>query len=280
MGLFSDILLTADFDRTLTDFAGIVPQRNVDAIHYFMENGGAFTVNTGRSLPQSGEILRQIPMNAPFLGYNGSVASENGKVLFAHTIDLPLEETLWGICEKFPDLNVDLHGLSVHYGFQPRGAWEEFNTERGNEHYVAKPGMNFGPFVKFNVYGRLQDSSLGHLFNGTAEEIARIDEAEQWLRQKLGDKVSIFRSGARMLNIHAPGVSKIRSARQLQAALGRKILICVGDAENDRSMLEGADYAFCPADGSLSKEFPNVCDCADGAVADLIYNKIPEILKG
>ena len=74
-------------------------------------------------------------------------------------------------------------------------------------------------------------------------------------------------------------MSKLTSARQLQAELGKKILICVGDAENDLTMLEGADYAFCPSDGSVADRFPNVCPCAEGAVADVIYNKIPEILE-
>ena len=60
---------------------------------------------------------------------------------------------------------------------------------------------------------------------------------------------------------------------------GKKILVCVGDADNDLTMLEGADYAFCPSDGIVADRFPNVCPCDDGAVADVIYEKIPEILK-
>ena len=44
-------------------------------------------------------------------------------------------------------------------------------------------------------------------------------------------------------------------------------------------MLEGADFAFVPADAVLREQFPNVCPCAEGAVADVIYEKIPEILK-
>ena len=91
---------------------------------------------------------------------------------------------------------------------------------------------------------------------------------------------TVFRAGARVLNIHAPNVSKLRAARDLQKSLGKKHLICVGDAENDLPMLEGADFSFCPADGVVADRFPNVCNCADGAVADVIYNKIPEILKG
>ena len=44
-------------------------------------------------------------------------------------------------------------------------------------------------------------------------------------------------------------------------------------------MLEGADYAFCPSDGIVAARFPNVCPCSQGAVAEVIYEKIPEILK-
>ena len=60
--------------------------------------------------------------------------------------------------------------------------------------------------------------------------------------------------------------------------LGKKILVCVGDAENDLCMLEGADYAFCPSDGIVAERFSNVCTCGEGAVADVIYKEIPKIL--
>ena len=51
--MFSDILLTVDYDRTLTAPDSTIPERNLQATRYFMENGGAFTVNTGRSLPMT-----------------------------------------------------------------------------------------------------------------------------------------------------------------------------------------------------------------------------------
>ena len=280
MALFSDILLTVDFDRTLTDRDGSVPQRNLDAIRYFMEHGGAFTVNTGRSLPQSAEILRSVPMNAPYLCYNGSLTIQDGNIIDQHPIELPLEETLQAVCRAFPDLNVDLHGLHAHVGFQPVGCWEEYYAARGCDYCLAREGADYGPFLKFNVYGALRDSSFYQAFSGAQEEIARVDEAEKWLQDTYGDQITVFRAGARVLNVHASGVSKIRAARQLQEKLGRKYLICVGDAENDLPMLEGADYAYCPADAVVADRFENVCPCADGAVADVIYHKIPEILKG
>ena len=116
------------------------------------------------------------------------------------------------------------------------------------------------------------------MFNSSPEEKARLDEAEALLRQEFGEYCEVFRSATRIIDIHAKGVSKKRSARELQQKLGRKILVCAGDGENDVSMLEGADYAYCPADGVVADRYENVCNCDDGAVADVIYKKIPEIL--
>ena len=278
--MFSDILLTADYDRTLTDKTGGIPARNLEAIRYFMENGGAFTVNTGRSVPQSAEILEKVPMNTALLACNGAVALENGQPTALYTIDLPAEETLRAVCKAFPDVNVDLQTLSTHVGFQPTGCWEEHCTVNQIPHALVQPGMDYGPFLKFNVFGILRSTAMGQMFTGTPEEIARFDEVEQWLKDTYGEKLTVIRSQARILNIHAPGVSKLRAARDLQKKLGRKFLVCVGDEENDLSMLEGADFSFSPSDSPMGLRFPAVCPCGEGAVADVIYDKIPAILKG
>jgi len=183
------------------------------------------------------------------------------------------------VVDAFPDLNVDLHGVKAHFGFNPVGCWEEYYAARFCQYHLAAPGMDFGPFIKFNVYGALRDNTFYQVFSGTAEEIARVDQAAQWLKDTYGDKLTVLRAGPRVLNIHAPNVSKLRAARRLQKRLGRKFLVCVGDAENDLAMLEGGDYAFAPAGSAMAEYFPAVCPCEDGAVADVIYNKIPGILK-
>ena len=61
MALFSDVLLTVDYDRTLTGPDSVVPERNWEAIRYFMENGGAFTINTGRSTTTMRDLLYTFP---------------------------------------------------------------------------------------------------------------------------------------------------------------------------------------------------------------------------
>ena len=280
MALFSDVLLTVDYDRTLTAPDSSIPQRNLEAIRYFMENGGAFTVNTGRSVPMTKVFRDVVPVNAPLLLYNGSAAYDLGKkqLDFCHAIDLDLWETIDKCLALFPDLTVEVQGLDAHYRFTENPAWDAFSDHQQCARGFAQRGDDLGTFLKFTLYGEFRDVTVASMFDGTPEEIARMDEAEEILRREFGDKCEVFRAMGRIIDVHAKGVSKARSARELQQRLGRKILVCVGDGKNDLPMMHDADFAFAPADAVIAESFETVCNCADGAVADVIYKKIPEIL--
>lgn len=281
MGIFSDVLLTVDFDRTLTAPDSTIPQRNLEAIRYFMENGGAFTVNTGRSVPMTKAFRDQIHVNAPLLLYNGSAAYDVDKeeFTFCHLIDGDMVQIVRDAMEAFPDLNVEVQGIDAHYLFRPNDAWVRFSESNHCACRVVELGEDIGPFVKMCIYGEIRDTGVGHLFDGTPEEIQRLDQLEHYLREKYGESMAIFRVAQRIVDIQAAGVSKGRSARQLLQQLGRSILVCVGDERNDLTMLDEADYAYAPADAVIADRYENVCKCGDGAVADVIYQKIPEILK-
>ena len=281
MALFSDVFLTVDYDRTLTAPDSSIPERNLEAIRYFMDNGGAFTVNTGRSVPMTKVFRDKVPVNAPLLLYNGSAAYDldRGQLEFCHEIQLDMWETVHNCMALFPDLTVEVQGVDAHYRFTENPAWDAFSDNNHCARGFAKPGDDLGPFLKFSLYGEIRDVTVASLFDGSPEERRRMDEAEQQLKQHFGNYCEVFRAATRIIDVHAKGVSKGRSARELQQRLGRKILVCVGDAENDLPMLLDTDYAYCPADGIVADRFENVCKCADGAVADVIYKKIPEILK-
>ena len=40
-----------------------------------------------------------------------------------------------------------------------------------------------------------------------------------------------------------------------------------------------SDFAYCPGDAIVKDRYENVCDCAEGAVADVIFEKIPPLVK-
>ena len=276
--MFSDILLTVDFDRTLTAPDSSVPQRNIEAIEYFIANGGKFTVNTGRSVATFWKYLDTLPVNAPFLLYNGSAAYQNGQLSQLEIIDLDVWETMHTVSALCPDMNLEIQGTKVHYLINQRQEMVELYENMGWRHESAVFDTDVGPFLKFALFGTPRQPVVADMFHSDEAEMRRFDEVEDKLRELYGDKVEIFRAAPRIIDVHAKGVSKINAARKLQKNLGRKILVCVGDAHNDIPMLDGADYAFCPADGVVADRYNTVCNCADGAVADVIYKKIPEIL--
>ena len=280
MGIFSDVLLTVDYDRTLTAPDSTIPQRNLDAIRYFMENGGAFTVNTGRSLPMARSFMDKVPVNAPLLLYNGSAAYDTHKqeFCFIHEIPLDLWKTVEELIPLFPDMTVEVQALDKHYDFVPNPAWDDF-SDCNCAYATALPGQDLGPFLKFSLYGQIRDVTVDHLYHGTPEEIRRMDNVQARIGQMYEAAVVPFRAAPRIIDFHAKGVSKGRSARQLQQQLGRSILVCVGDGENDIPMLQEADFAYSPADGAAADRYENVCSCAEGSVAEVIYEKIPQILN-
>ena len=279
--MFSDVLLTVDFDLTLTAPDNTIPQRNLDAIRYFMDNGGAFTVNTGRSLGMFRKYLDIIPVNAPLLLYNGSAAydAQKDEFAFCHTINLDMAKTLRECMEAFPDMVLEIQGKDNHYTFREDPVWAACIDDCGCCGGVVRPEDDLGPFIKMTLYGTFHEPTVSHLFRATPEEMERCTQVEQALRRRYGEYVEVFRSGARIIDVHTKGVSKARSAQELLAQLGRKTLVCVGDGENDVSMLQNADFAYCPAGSVISDRFPNVCRCAEGAVADVIYKEIPKILE-
>ncbi|MBR4289265.1 MAG: HAD-IIB family hydrolase [Oscillospiraceae bacterium] len=281
MGLFSDVLLTVDYDRTLTAPDSTIPMRNLEAIRWFIDNGGVFTVNSGRSLPMTKVFRDIVPVNAPLLLYNGSAAYDlkEKRMIFMHVIGMDQAQTVRELMADYPDLTVEVQGIDAHYNFIPDPMFDAFSENQDCAFALAEPDQDLGPFLKFTLYGEFRDNTMAHMYEGSAADIARIDAVQEQLCRRYGDKVEVFRAAPRIIDVQTKGVSKLRSARELQQHLGRKILVCAGDGENDVPMLTGADFAFTPADAVVAERFPNVCKCADGAVADVIYEKIPRILN-
>ncbi len=279
---YSDVLLTVDFDHTLTGPDGIIPERNLEAIHYFTANGGTFTVNTGRSLPAAVGILEAMPYNAPVLLYNGAAAYDTATGQLSQVCPIDVEPGIFvrDLMARFPKMQIEMQGTDAHYSMKHNPGWEHYLGGVGANSRYAEPEKVPGPFLKCTMYsGDMCGCDLAAMYQASEEEIAEMRRIIDEIQAHWGHKVEVSFPCARIIDIQARGVSKIRAARQLQKTLGKGLLVCAGDAENDLPMLEGADAAYCPADGVVADRFENVCPCADGAVADVIYEKIPGLLQ-
>jgi hydroxymethylpyrimidine pyrophosphatase-like HAD family hydrolase len=226
-------------------------------------------------------ILGKVPVNAPLLLYNGSADYDIATGKFTRAVEIPLDPAivLTDLQTRFPELNVEVQGPAGHHLLRKSSGWEAYCENNHCAYEYVTPNTVPRPFVKFALNGQFRENTVASMYKATQAELDLFQQAEDYIHATYGDVVDTFRACARILDVHAKNCGKLIAARALQESLGKKYLVCVGDADNDLSMLEGADYSFCPADGTVADRFPNVCPCGEGAVAEVIYEKIPQILK-
>ena len=272
MAKFSNYLLVSDFDRTLTDRRGNIPQANLDAISYFMEHGGAFTIGTGRSLPMSRHRFRGIPLNAPLLICNGAVCFDptTEQILFCHPMPDDCVELMQHYERTLPHLRLEVHCLDKHYVFHGDDSRDAYLRRQHADYVHATWDMVPDPKVKFSIYSMRDD-----LFNITPDsEDGRFFLAlEQEVNQRGGGRYTAINSLPGMVEVQAADTSKGIAARELAQLLNRSILVCAGDATNDLSMLDEADLAFLAADGDermFGRGYRTAAPCDEGTIADVI----------
>ena len=85
---FNKVLLASDFDNTLVYTQGALERgedippmsaRNREAVEYFMQNGGYFSISTGRALPAFARYAQDLPCNAPCVIANGAAIYDFNK---------------------------------------------------------------------------------------------------------------------------------------------------------------------------------------------------------
>jgi len=272
MAKFSTFLLVSDFDRTLTDRQGNIPQANLDAIDYFMSQGGAFTIATGRSLPMSRYRFRDIPINAPLLVCNGAACFDpvTEEVCFCHPMPDDCVELMQHYEQTLPHLRLEIHCLDAHYVFHGDDSRDAYLQRQHAPYYHATWDMVPDPKVKFSIYSMRDD-----LFSITpdSEEGKFFLALEQEINRRGGGRYTAINSLPGMVEVQAANTSKGIAARQLAQTLGRSVLVCAGDAANDLSMLDAADLAFLAADGDERMQhrgYRLAAPCGDGTIADVI----------
>ena len=120
MGRFDGVLLASDFDNTLiyTEDALLrgepippLPERNRQALTYFMAEGGRFAISTGRALAAFEKYAPLVPMNAPGVICNGAALYDFAKQ--EYLVSALLDEAL-------PDYQVVNMGVFAYTNATPQ----------------------------------------------------------------------------------------------------------------------------------------------------------------
>ena len=81
MGIFDGCLLACDVDGTIIE-NGYINPKNVEAVEYFMSEGGFFAISTGRSVTAISCITNELKRISPSVVSNGCMIYDYEKQEF------------------------------------------------------------------------------------------------------------------------------------------------------------------------------------------------------
>lgn len=262
MGKFDGVLLVSDYDATFAEGISVHPD-NLAMLNYFRAQGGRFTIATGRTHCTFRKIRDMVPFNAPVLLANGALIHdfETGKTLFEAPLPPTVREDMIEFSRQFPRMSLEVYsGENDLYAWNPNLYVRKHIVYTGAKSHICPIEEIPSPWDK-----ALMEHNHRTLLIYQAELLKR------W-----GDRYEVIFSAEHMLELNAKGCTKGASALRLAELLGirRENLYCVGDNENDISMLEVSAIPFAPENAIPSvKAVPGVVvlpQCRKGAIGALI----------
>ena len=249
---FAGYLICSDIDGTLVDSKSCISQENAEAIRWFQEEGGYFTVATGRAPRYITKYQDSFVSNAPIIACNGSYLYdlEKDESVYKCEFRLKYEEFMPIMSNVLPKTNrITLFS-------------EGLDLKRMGVDCEYKDCVYYLPtesFVK-NARMLLGQSWLKIVFR-FANESDAISARDYLNSTKLGEVICFERSWPIGIEFVGKASTKGLAAQRLKAFLPDvKKLICIGNYENDISMISMADIGV-----AVSNAEPEV-----KAVADMI----------
>lgn len=258
MGKFDGLYLFSDMDGTIITSDFTIPQKNIDAIKYFTENGGHFAFATGRGCHFATlDYMDKLGVNYPCILINGSLLFDpktKQAIDVVYSDNSQSRELLTALCNKYSDryiITAWLKDRAVQFGLD--------NPSFKNVEHITPEQLS---------------ESIVKLVFGHPNGIAPEDAA--FVRSLVGDKLYITNASERFYEVMPKGMSKGFRLEWLinHYSLERKNVIAMGDYFNDYEMLsvEGI-RSFCPdnAHDEIKKLCERtLCHVNDGAIAAAI----------
>lgn len=258
MNKFEGVLLVSDIDGTLIDGHNKIPAENSEAIRYFKEEGGIFTIASGR-IPQ-GITYFDLPFDVPIITHNGAAIydCQKDEYLWTAPLDERAQEVIDHTVEKFPESGVEMyHGSDVYF-------------------------YNYNETARFHIdYEGLDDIAMDY-WKVPAPWLKAIFVQEPRLtptvRKDLEEgpfaaRYNIIQSADIFCELLSPHASKGDALPVLAQIVDAKHVAAVGDNENDLTMLHAAEFGFAVENAvDTAKQAAQYRACANtrGAVADVI----------
>lgn len=254
--IFEGLYLFSDVDGTLATTSGYIPERNIEAIKHFVENGGTFGVATGRYLGDI-DLLDDVDINGLCILNNGACVYDYPKQKLATTSLLP--DNIIGSFVEYLNKNTNIGLLIVNDDGYITTTIDEHNRPTLDDSYVTKKLED----VKTPYYKILFVINK-NIYNIISE-----------LRALNIEGIDFVQSGRNTLEVVPSDISKGNTFLQIcdDFNIDKDKTFFIGDSYNDVSIMRVVGHSACVLDSPYDiKDIVDtvVGEFQDGAVADFI----------
>lgn len=235
---YSNIFLMSDMDGTLINSHSQISTINKYAIERFTKLGGTFAVATGRTFNSCKDMIKDLPINAPSIFYNGTIMQDVKNNLVIKTMSLEGHElfSFLEICMTYcPEICVELHTKDTFY---------TITSEKYDDPVIAREKPIFVR-TSLSAVKKMDLDILKVQFY--TEDQSKISWLHNFAQAMEIDKIAkYFVSWSCYFEIIPKHASKGVMLEELRKMpmYKDKIFIAVGDFDNDIEMLRFADYGI------------------------------------
>lgn len=225
---FEGYLIVSDMDGTLITSEHTISEKNIKALEYFTENGGIFTVASGRMVDAVNVFYSQMPINAPVILHNGAKIYDfvSGETLYNVSIEEDRKDAIRKVYDS-TDLGIEVYADEEVYVYKNCEYTKRFLGKSYKVNYTVSDDIFDKEWTKVLYIG---DSDV-------------LDDFEEHYKNNI-DNGYVVRSGANFLDMVSGEASKGKALKRLADILKPKCVIAVGDNMNDIDMIKFADYGF------------------------------------
>ena len=220
MGKYDGYLILADYDGTLADRTGRVSAENVEAIRSFQNQGGYFTIASGRSPDFIRNVAANVPLNAPVIALNGGAIVDPDSFEVVERIGGDAEFVRDYLSLIDPEISCETH---LWHSDCVNSIWKKCEGSPERSVKDCAPPVYKAIFIEH-----------------TPELALELNRAA---KARFGDKYIIERSWPVGLEMLPAFSGKGNAARLVKRLMAGRVhtLIGMGDYENDVSLLAASD---------------------------------------
>lgn len=256
---YNGYVIYTDLDGTLLNDKKEVSVENRKAIEHFINNGGRFSIATGRAFEAIEKYIEGLKMDLPSIVYNGGMIYDcnKRKAVNEHILKDEKKDIVNKLIEDYPSLGIEIYSDTDIYIFNNNGMSERPATLLLNRIYDM-PNNLFK--LKWNKILLVEKREF-------------IDELQEVFKDNYN--IDVTRSGDRFLEVLPENTSKGQALKEIIELykLDKKKVIAVGDDMNDAEMLKECGISFCPENASDAvKKYADYItgNNNEGVIADIV----------